>query len=185
MPDSDRNTSVARDAKRRLVRRRLAILSGAIGLVWIVGVVGWEASTLRAFVIPSGSMAPAVRAGDRVTADIHPKSPPQRGEIWIAHIPGRPANNLAIKRVVGLPGETVEVKAGKVWIDGRPLQEPYLLAATPGVMPLVTLGPDEYFLLGDSRASAADSRIWGPLRGADLTGRVTYRFWPPHRLGGP
>jgi signal peptidase I len=185
MPDFRKKTTGAPGARKQLTLRRLAIVFGAIGLVWLLGAIGWEATTLRAFVIPSGSMSPTVRPGDRVTADMNPKSPPQRGEIWIAHIPRMPPNSLAIKRVIGLPGETIEVKNGQVWIDGRPLKEPYLTAATPGAMPPVALGPSEYFLMGDSRAGSADCRAWGPLHREDLPGKVNYRFWPPNRLGGP
>jgi signal peptidase I len=185
MADSEKNTSVIRRSKWRVVLRRLAFLVAAVGVVWVVCVIGWRAVTLRAFVVPSASMGPAVRAGDRVVADIDPSSIPRRGEIWIVHIPRMPATNRAIKRVVGLPGETIEVKAGQLWVDGRPLEEPYLSGSTPGVLLPVALGPDQYFLMGDSRAMAVDCRAWGPLSQSDLVGRVTYRFWPPQRVGGP
>jgi signal peptidase I len=161
------------------------VLIAIVGLAWIVGVVGWETTAVRAFVIPSASMAPAIRPGDRVTAEMGPKKLPERGEIWIVHMPRRPATGLAIKRVIGLPGETVEVKAGQVWINGRPLKEPYLTAPTSGALAPVTLGPEQYFLMGDNRGIAQDCRVWGPLPKTELVGRVNYRFWPPNRLGGP
>jgi signal peptidase I len=179
------NSEDGRTAKRPVTLRRLALLVVVIGLVGFLSLVGWGAASLRAFVVPTGSMAPAVRPGDRIAADIDPKSPPKRGEIWVVHMPRMPAKSLAVKRVIGLPGETIEVKAGQVWIDGRPLEEPYLTGKTAGVMPAVTLGPDQYFLMGDNRAVAFDCRAWGPLESYDLRGKVTYRFWPPHRLGGP
>ena len=167
-------------AQRRRSRRLLLLLIPAVAAVLWYGshAVGYVASH-RAFVIPSRSMAPTILPGDRITVDIRGGTP-ERGEIWAFHGPN--STNL-IKRVVGLPGETIEVAGGRVLIDGKPLDEPYLAAPMTYTMPPTRLGPDQYFMLGDSRNASADSHIWGPLRKGKFIGRAEHRFWPQDRIG--
>jgi len=92
--------------------------------------------------------------------------------------------NYYIKRIVGLPGETVEIKEGKVIIyntehpEGFVLKEEYLLnSKTPGEEKII-LGPDEYFVLGDNRSASYDSRSWGPLKKDKIVGLVRLQLWP-------
>lgn len=147
---------------------------------WLALEVVSYAAFLRAYAIPSGSMAPALRPGDRIVVEVRPKSAPKRGEVWVFTAP---TGATAVKRVVGLPGETVEVAGGRVVVDGRPLTEPYLAGPTPYPLPPLWLGPDEYFLLGDSRGTSFDSHVWGPLDRRRLVGRADYRYWPAARAG--
>ncbi len=84
-----------------------------------------------------------------------------------------------VKRVVGLPGETVEIRDGRVVIDGVPLDEPYLDGVTTGGgQGAVRLGPDEYFVLGDNRGNSSDSRVHGPLPRDHIVGRAWLTYWP-------
>jgi signal peptidase I len=169
-------------------RRRAGVV--CLG-VFLIGWLAWSLASFayavptKLYVIPTGSMAPTIRPGDRVGVATA-RSRPKRGEIWVLRMPpaSRLAPNQAIKRVIGLPGETVEVTGGRVLVDGRVLDEPYLAAPTSYSLPPLVLGPDEYFVLGDSRNSSFDSHEWGPLPADHLVGPVTVRYWPLGRLGG-
>lgn len=89
-----------------------------------------------------------------------------------------------MKRVIGLPGETIEVRSGAVYINGAPLAEPYITVPGMYSMPRQNLGPEEFFVLGDGRNMSSDSHIWGPVPAKMLRGRVVYRVWPTRRMGG-
>jgi signal peptidase I len=153
---------------------------------WVAWSVVSFATSLRAYSIPTGSMAPTLKPGDRVGVVTQPRNGPGRGEIWIFRMP--PASKLTgsqgAKRVIGLPGETIEVAGGRVLINGVPLDEPYLTQPMTYSMPPVTLGPCEYFVLGDSRDKSHDSHIWGPVPADHLVGPVKVRYWPIGRAGG-
>ena len=108
---------------------------------------------------------------------------PQRGDVVICFYPGRMMKRLPflrqmmVKRVVGLPGETVAFEEGVVLIDGLPLEEPYLdprHTRRRTTRSLITLGPDQYFVLGDNRDASHDSRAVGPLHRRMIVGRVRF-----------
>jgi signal peptidase I len=170
-------------------RRRRAILVVVAGVTASIA-LGWafvaRATSLRVYVIPSVSMMPTLQPGDKVCADERPGLVPKRGELWLFTMPPSAAAvpSVAIKRVVGLPGDTIKVEAGKVWIDGEALDEPYLAAPIGYTLAPRTLGPGEYFMLGDSRNGSFDSHLWGPLPSQRLIGRAIYRVWPLRRAGG-
>jgi signal peptidase I len=146
--------------------------------------LGYQVLGYRYYAIPTNSMAPTLRAGDRVRVEQgHLLEPPRRGEVWIFRGPP-PAATIIVKRVIGLPGETVEVRGGQVRIDGKPLAEPYLTASPSYTMAPRQLGPDEYLMLGDNRNNSADSHIWGPVPRDRFLGQVRMRYWPPKRVGG-
>ena len=104
--------------------------------------------------------------------------PPQRGEVIVFHPPRRPDVEY-VKRVVAMPGETVEIHRGRVIVDGAPLEEPYILreSATETRHPLL-LADDEYYVLGDNRLGSEDSRTWGPVILDSIVGRVWFTYWP-------
>lgn len=123
------------------------------------------------------SMAPAHAPGSRtlVWAWAYVWQTPRRGDVVVLRSPDDPAS-LALKRIVGLPGENVSWAAASVRIDGRPLPEPYarVLRDVPGDDEMLecALGPDEYFVLGDNRLYSHDSRHYGPVRRPVVLGRV-------------
>ena len=144
----------------------------------------------QAFYIPSGSMEPTLRPGDRVLVNkisyelhsIHRsdivvfKRPPSEGE-------DSTIKDL-IKRVVGLPGETIESRDGLVYINGRLLNEPYLPRGTLTTsLPQRVVPPDQYFVMGDNRNNSKDSRFIGPIAGHLIVGRAFVRVWPLSGLG--
>ena len=116
---------------------------------------------------------------------------PRRGDVVICHYPGRKMKRLPflpqafVKRVIGLPGDTLEWVEGELLLNGTPLAEPYLDPARcrfPRTRPPVTLSPDEYFVLGDNRDSSNDSRRVGPLRRRAIRGRVVCILFPLKRI---
>jgi signal peptidase I len=114
---------------------------------------------------------------------------PQRGDIVVVHAP-EAANCPTgtgcdfIKRMIGLPGDTVEIKDSSVYVNGSKLSEPYVDAGNqtlPGNFTRdrsITLGPDQYFVVGDNRMHSSDSRAWGPVSKDDIVGRAFFRYWP-------
>lgn len=141
--------------------------------------------------IPSGSMEPTLQINDRLVIEkiSYHFNPPVRGDIVVfwppeSLFPPGKKRDAFIKRVIGQPGDTVQVKDGKVLIDGKPLTEDYIKAP-----PDYTWGPeivpaDSYLVLGDNRNSSYDSHAWGFVPQKDIIGRAAVRFWPPSRLGG-
>jgi signal peptidase I len=115
---------------------------------------------------------------------------PQRGDVIVFKYPKDPSQ-FFIKRVIGLPGEKVKVENGKVTIfnsehpDGKVLQEPYLpdQNITFGKNDTVTVGTDEYFMLGDNRLASSDSRVWGVMPKYDIIGTASFRAFPLNELG--
>jgi signal peptidase I len=175
------------DRPRRRLRLRLRLrrfwplaLPCLLAVAWLAWSVVAYATSLRAYAIPSGSMSPTITAGDRVCVDTSRRTPPRRGEVWVIAVP---TGSRFIKRVVGLPGETVAVTGGQVVIDGRPLTESYLTGPIRYTMPAVRLGPNEYFVLGDNRNTSQDSHVFGPVPGQHFIGRALYRYWPMGRVG--
>jgi signal peptidase I len=134
-------------------------------------------------------MVPTLKVGDRVLVnklsyDLHD---PRRGDIVVFHAP-KSAQTADIKdlvkRIVGLPGETIEGKSGRVYINGRLLSEPYLPAGVRSRdFGPVKVPPDAYFMLGDNRQFSKDSIYFGAIKRDKLIGRVFLRIWPPSHLG--
>jgi signal peptidase I len=156
------------------------------GLAWLIATAATAVSSVRAYSIPTSSMAPALKPGDRIGVDIRPRRRPRRGEVWVFAMPRQSGSTgtTAVKRVIGLPGETVEVRDGTVVINGRPIAEPYLTGPVPYAVAPVKLGPGEYYVLGDNRGTALDSHVWGPLSADALIGPAKLRYWPLRRVGG-
>lgn len=112
---------------------------------------------------------------------------PERGEVVVFKSPTQEKDYL-LKRIVGMPGERVRVVDNKVIIynednpQGGVLQEEYLTETTPGSV-MYTLGPDQYFVMGDNRDASYDSRRFGPVSEDDIIGKVFFRGWPLSRFG--
>jgi signal peptidase I len=136
---------------------------------------------------------------------------PSRGDVMVFRYPGDPCPRLSIrliapavyfltfkrinldyhkdyiKRVIGLPGELLEVREGKVYINDKPLNEPYVYHSVEDLSfnhyGPVTIPSDSYFMMGDNREGSSDSRVWGFLERKYIKGRALFIYWPPKRIG--
>lgn len=157
-----------------------------IALAFILALV-IRAYVVEARVIPSGSMLPTIHEGDRVLVNkiVYHFREPKRGEIIVFEAPVNAGENQDfIKRVIGLPGETVEIKNGKVYVNERPLPEDYIAEAPAYDFGPVTVPEDALFVMGDNRNSSYDSHLWNDwLRLDKVKGEAFARYWPPSRIG--
>lgn len=157
----------------------------AIALLIILPIRFWVA---QPFIVSGSSMVPNFSNGDYLIIDefSYHFINPQRGEVVILRFANEP---YFIKRVVGLPGETVEIKDGRVFIynnqqpEGFLLDESYLKNAPTYPNLRETLAMDEYFVLGDNRLPSADSRVFGPAKKDNIIGRAFVRLWPIKNIG--
>lgn len=101
---------------------------------------------------------------------------PQRGDIIVLHFPNDRSRDF-IKRIIGLPGDTVEINNGRVMVNGVELNEPYI-KDPPTNNQTWTIPPDSYFVMGDNRLSSSDSRAWSYLPREDIIGKAWIVYWP-------
>ena len=132
-------------------------------------------------------MRPMLTDGQRLLVSrlAYHRSPPQRGDLVVLRDPIQPDMRY-VKRIVGLPGEHVQMDGGNVAIDGEALVEPYAQGSESATSPFPNQWvPDEteFFVLGDQRRDSRDSRTFGPVRGHDIIGKVWVRYWPPRVWG--
>ena len=147
---------------------------------------------VQAFKIPSGSMRPTLMEGDKLFVNkfIYRFHVPQRGDIIVFRYPVDPKKDF-IKRLVGFPGETVEIRNGKIVVEGKTLEDPasfgkfYYYNHDPygGPGAKVKVPDNSYFVLGDNSANSTDSRFWGFVPKKNVLGKAIFRWWPPGRMG--
>lgn len=136
--------------------------------------------------IPSDSMEPTLHVGDRLIIEklAYHLATPKRGDIVVFEPPiqlktqGYRRSPAFIKRVIGKAGETVAVHDGRVYINGAPLDEPYILAPPGYELRPVQVPPEHLFVMGDNRNNSNDSHVWGFLPVQNVIGHALYRFWP-------
>lgn len=149
---------------------------------------------IRAFVaearyIPSGSMEPTLLINDRLIVDklSYKFNSPQRGDIVVFDptetLEKQNFHDAFIKRVIGLPGDKVEVKGGRVYINDKPLREKYIADEPNYQYGPVNVPQGQYLVLGDNRNNSYDSHYWGFVPRNKVIGRAVVRFWPPNRIG--
>lgn len=133
-------------------------------------------------IIPSGSMYPTIKEQDRVMINkfIYRFKEPQRGDVIVFDPPAAlEKDELYIKRVIGLPGETVEVKNSKVYVNGRPLSEPYINEAINYQYGPVVVPENSLLVMGDNRNNSFDSHLWNAWLTADrIKGKAIMVYWP-------
>ena len=168
----------------------LGELTRTIGLS-IVLALGIRTFVAEARWIPSESMVPTLKINDKLIVDklSYHFTDPQRGDIVVFS----PTENIKkenpnlkdafIKRIIGLPGDKVEVKGQRVYINDQPLQEKYIEAPPNYQFGPVTVPANSYLVLGDNRNNSHDSHFWGFVPRDNIIGRAVVRFWPPNRIG--
>jgi signal peptidase I len=187
---------------RRAAIDWLLTIAVAIGVVLV-----FEAEVAKPYRVPTSSMEPTLhcarpgsgceaRFSDRVIACeiCYRFASPHRGQVVVFHAPAAvaeqcPPGGTFVKRLIGLPGDTVELRLlrgdGYVYINGKRLNEPYIQrdrrAAVQSYGP-TKVAPGNYFMMGDNRNASCDSRMWGTVPRKNLIGKVFATYWPPNRI---
>lgn len=178
LPTTEARPSAALRSELRSWARDLLL---ALGLAAIVIVFLYQPVKVE-----GTSMAPLLSNEERIFINkfIYRFEPIERGDVVVFWYPLDRSKSF-IKRVIGLPGETVEIRQGRVYVNNKPLEEPYV---PPQFADTSTYGPThvpagEYFVLGDHRASSNDSRVFGPVPNRFIYGKAVFAYWPMDRFG--
>ena len=186
-----------------LPRPLVRLLDWVVTIAVAVGIVlVFQAEIAKPYRVPSASMEPTLHCAkpssgckatysDRVIAlrIVYRFRDPHRGEIAVFHAPAAaarcgPPAAIFVKRVIGLPGETVSEHNGIVYVDGKRLSDQYVPTAwrdrRTGTW--LRLGPKDYFVMGDNRVRSCDSRDWGPVARDRFIGPADVTYWPPSRI---
>lgn len=156
----------------------------AVLVVAFVAATATRAYAVQTFYVPTGSMVPTLEPGDRIIVD-KLDGPINRGDIIVFHnVPAdRGGPPVLVKRVIGLPGETISGTATHVLIDGKPIAEPWLpeptgicASASSGIT-TTKITANHYFVMGDCRGDSDDSRFWGTVPSSDVIGKVDAIVW--------
>ncbi len=140
--------------------------------------------TLETREVQLSSMKPSLLEGQYLVINkvVYYFHPPRRGEVIVFHYPKNPGL-VYIKRVIGLPGDAIEIKEGKVHINGIYYDEPYVSGDTAGALAMQIVSPKHYFVMGDNRNSSSDSRHWGTVPRPEIIGKAWLCYWPPSEWG--
>ena len=138
---------------------------------------------IQAFYIPSESMEPTLKVGDRILVNkfIYNFRKPKRQEIIVFNYPLDPQRKF-VKRVIATPGDQVKIEEGKVFVNGQRLEEEYVREDSYTDFSEVTVPADNYFVLGDNRNNSKDSRYWGFVPAENIVGHPMIIFWPLSRI---
>lgn len=140
-------------------------------------------SVAQAFQVEQYSMEPTLLPHDRVLVDkfLYRLREPRRGDVIVLKYPLNTQRNY-IKRIVALPGDTLQVREGKVLINGAQVREPYVNGAPHGDFGPVTVPDDSVFVMGDNRNNSEDSRSFGSLKKVQIVGQAVLIYWPIPRM---
>jgi signal peptidase I len=156
----------------------------AITVLIAVAVFALLRLTVQSYTVKMSSMEPNFYQGYciMVSKVTYRSSGPQRGDV-IVFDPPFTSEYPFIKRVIGLPGETVEITDEKVFVNGIALDEPYMMASPDYTMPATEIPESEYFVLGDNRNNSNDSHTGWLVPRGNIVGKALFIYWPPGRLG--
>ena len=172
--------------KTRLIREWVVIVAVAL-----VASIVIRSYVFQTFYIPSGSMEPTLMIGDRIVVDKLSVDfgSINRGDIVVFRAPpaencgGEPVTDL-VKRVIGVPGDTLSSKGNTILVNGKPLKEAWSHwePLGPAINP-TTVKPGNYFVMGDNHNNSCDSRYWGTVPKSLIIGKAFVRIWPFNRIG--
>ncbi|HEY9638400.1 MAG TPA: signal peptidase I [Coleofasciculaceae cyanobacterium] len=184
--EQDKQQATAESNFWHRIRENLQILAIALALALLI----------RTFVaeprfIPSDSMLPTLEVGDRLVVEklSYHFRPPTTGEIVVfdppqqLRIQGYTKDQAFIKRVIGTPGQTVQIQDGNVYLNGTLLAENYIAEPPAYNMEPVQVPDNQLFVMGDNRNNSNDSHVWGFLPQQNIIGHACFRFWPFSRIG--
>ncbi len=165
------------------IGRWMLELVAMVGLAFVLA-LAIKTWVVQPFIIPSGSMIPTLEINDRVLVNkfIYRFRTPERGDIVVFSNPQYdPVVKTLIKRVVAVGGDTVDIKDDKLWINGKPMNEPYVHGKPTqlGTVPMPVTIPEGYvFLMGDNRTNSGDARFFGPQPVSHVEGEAFCIYWP-------
>ncbi len=172
-------------------RRKVIIEWGVIIVIAVLASFLVRTYAVQTFFIPSGSMEPTLHVGDRILVN---KLSVRFGTINVGDIivfKAPPSEHCddgdytdLVKRVIGLPGQTLTSKGNVVYVNGKPLKEPWTFFKTlnPPIKK-IKIPLNSYYVMGDNRANSCDSRFWGTVPKSDVIGKAFFRIWPLSRIG--
>lgn len=186
---TESEASASRKAATIRSRKRGVIEWVAIVAAAVIVSLAMRSYVVQTFYIPSGSMEPTLHIGDRILVSklstefgtIH------RGDILVFHPPPHACSeNLTVyvKRVIGLPGDTVTSKGNTIYVDGKPLKETWTHyePVSPAIGKVV-VPANHYFMMGDNHPDSCDSRYWGTIPRSAVIGKAFFTIWPLDRIG--
>ena len=192
-PDASEEKAGKKATTGRTILEYVVLAVVAIAVALLI-----QAFLVKPYRIPSESMENTLLIGDRVLVDriSWRFSDPERQQIVVFHPPF--AGPVLIKRIIGMPGDTVSLRDGAVYINGKQLDEPYVRRIDGEAVPSepfdnglpwslqkpYKVPAGNYFVMGDNRIDSGDSREFGPVPRSQLVGKAFARYWPPSRIGG-
>jgi signal peptidase I len=164
---------------KAFLREFLAILVLAIVIFFLIQ------ATFPSYYVEFSSMEPNIHPGQRLVINkvVYNLHEPERGDIIVFSNPINPEGKDYIKRIIALPGETIEIKAGIVYINGLKLDEPYIEDLSSRSFQEQKMPENEYFVLGDNRNNSDDSRTGWTVPRQDIIGKAWLSTWPPSAWG--
>jgi signal peptidase I len=172
------------DSRPGFGRRLLRALAEVLQTLLIAGLLFAAVNLVTARIrVEGSSMEPSLHDGEFVVVNrlSYRVDQPRPGDIIVFHFPLDPSRRF-IKRIVGLPGDVIQVEGGHVYVNGQVLHEPYI-AAPPRYSGEWTVGPDQLFVLGDNRNNSSDSQNWGMLPLDEVIGKAVLVYWPVDEIG--
>jgi signal peptidase I len=171
----------------RAIIEWVVVIAIAVVLALVV-----RAYVVQTFYIPSPSMEPTLQIGDRILVlkAAYDFTSPAIGDVIVFRAPPKehlmcsePEVQDLVKRIIALPGDTISSKGNTIYIDGKPLVQPWQHTSQlgPAIRPQ-TIPPNQYFVMGDNRPDSCDSRVWGTVPRANIIGKAIVIFWPLSRI---
>ena len=186
------SSSAAKAAEPERKREETSTIRWLVETAILVGLAfllaqGIKTFIVQPYIIPTGSMIPTIELRDRVLAEkiSYRFRSPNVGEVVVFDDPTGQHPKL-IKRVIAVGGQTVDIRDGKLWVDGKPLNEPYVhgKVTDPGTVQMPVTIPKGYvWLMGDNRPNSGDARFFGPQPVSAVEGHAFFTYWPPGRMG--
>lgn len=160
------------------------VIQALLVFLVVMVVFGGVQVTMQSFRVEGRSMQPSYENNDYIIVDklTYRFSSPGRGDVVVFHNPSAP-DQLLIKRIIGMPGETVEIRQGRIYIGGDMLEESPDFSRLPYDDYLLVVAADEYWVVGDNRQISSGSHTFGTVHRDDIIGRARVSYWPPEHWG--